>query len=105
MAMQIQKSNGALVEAGGWGDAVAPLVSPRGTPGEWFEDPYGELGYTFSGPGEFLRLVPCSKIGRLVLMAVLRRHPNPSADCLSVHSWRKGLHGARRSLFDPSVPR
>ncbi|PMD34958.1 putative hemolytic phospholipase C precursor [Hyaloscypha variabilis F] len=39
------------VEAGGWGDAVQPLVSPSGTAGEWFEDPYGELGYTFSGPG------------------------------------------------------
>ncbi|KAF8849972.1 putative hemolytic phospholipase C precursor [Acephala macrosclerotiorum] len=38
-------------EAGGWGDAVYPLVSPEGTAGEWFEDPYGELGYTFSGPG------------------------------------------------------
>lgn len=39
-------------EAGGWGDAVMPLISPEGTPGEWFEDPYGELGYTFSGPGK-----------------------------------------------------
>jgi phospholipase C len=39
------------VEAGGWGDAVMPVVSPEGTPGEWFEDPYNELGYTYSGPG------------------------------------------------------
>ncbi|CZR52692.1 related to phospholipase C [Phialocephala subalpina] len=38
-------------KAGGWGDAVYPLISPEGTAGEWFEDPYGELGYTFSGPG------------------------------------------------------
>ncbi|KAL2206868.1 non-hemolytic phospholipase c [Sarocladium strictum] len=38
-------------EAGGWGDAVMPIVSPEGTAGEWFEDPYGELGYTYSGPG------------------------------------------------------
>lgn len=29
-----------------------PLISPNGTAGEWFEDPYGTLGYTFSGPGE-----------------------------------------------------
>lgn len=41
-------------EGGGWGDAVMPLISPNGTAGEWFEDPYGTLGYTFSGPGEFL---------------------------------------------------
>lgn len=40
-------------EAGGWGDAVMPVVSPEGTAGEWFEDPYGEVGYTFSGPGQF----------------------------------------------------
>jgi phospholipase C len=40
-------------EGGGWGDAVMPLISPNGTAGEWFEDPYGTLGYTFSGPGEF----------------------------------------------------
>lgn len=38
-------------EAGGFGDPVYPYHSPQGTPGEWFEDPYGELGYTFSGPG------------------------------------------------------
>lgn len=29
-----------------------PIVSPEGTAGEWFEDPYGELGYTYSGPGK-----------------------------------------------------
>jgi hypothetical protein len=40
------------IEAGGWGDAVMPVVSPEGTAGEWFEDPYGEVGYTFSGPGQ-----------------------------------------------------
>lgn len=40
------------IEGGGWGDAVRPLVSPEGTAGEWFEDPYGEVGYTFSGPGK-----------------------------------------------------
>lgn len=38
-------------EAGGWGDPNLPIVSPNGTAGEWFEDPYGEAGYTFSGPG------------------------------------------------------
>jgi len=39
-------------EGGGWGDAVLPLISPEGTAGEWFDDPDGELGYTFSGPGK-----------------------------------------------------
>jgi hypothetical protein len=48
------KANNEWIEGGGWGDHVHPLVSPNGTKGEWFEDPYGELGYTFSGPGELL---------------------------------------------------
>lgn len=49
---RIESSDSLCVEAGGWGDTVYPLISPKGTPGEWFEDPYGELGYTFSGPGK-----------------------------------------------------
>ncbi|KKK15636.1 putative hemolytic phospholipase C precursor [Aspergillus ochraceoroseus] len=51
-------------EAGGWGDAVLPLVSPNGTKGEWFEDPYGELGYTFSGPGIRIPLMIISPFTR-----------------------------------------
>lgn len=39
-------------EGGGFGDQVYPYHSPEGTAGEWFEDPYGKLGYTFSGPGK-----------------------------------------------------
>ncbi|OJJ51727.1 hypothetical protein ASPZODRAFT_108681 [Penicilliopsis zonata CBS 506.65] len=38
-------------EGGGFGDPIWPYHSPRGTAGEWLEDPYGELGYTFAGPG------------------------------------------------------
>lgn len=52
----ISEPNNIYLEAGGWGDSVYPVISPEGTAGEWFEDPYGELGYTFSGPGEFLNL-------------------------------------------------
>ncbi|KAL1859073.1 hypothetical protein VTK73DRAFT_7602 [Phialemonium thermophilum] len=51
-------------EAGGWGDAVPPLISPQGTPGEWFEDPYGTLGYTYSGPGIRIPLVIMSPYTR-----------------------------------------
>jgi phospholipase C len=53
-----------MEEAGGWGDAVPPLISPRGTPGEWFEDPYGELGYTNSGPGIRIPLIIVSPFTR-----------------------------------------
>lgn len=38
-------------EAGGWGDHVVPYHSPSGTKGEWVQDPYGEAGYTYTGPG------------------------------------------------------
>ena len=51
-------------EAGGWGDAVLPLVSPNGTAGEWFEDPYGTLGYTWSGPGVRIPLIMISPYTR-----------------------------------------
>ncbi|OAA57415.1 non-hemolytic phospholipase c [Niveomyces insectorum RCEF 264] len=51
-------------EGGGWGDAVLPIISPKGTPGEWFEDPYGQLGYTFSGPGIRIPLIMISPYTR-----------------------------------------
>ncbi|KAF2482894.1 putative non-hemolytic phospholipase C precursor [Neohortaea acidophila] len=38
-------------ETGGWGDHVVPYHSPSGTPGEWIQDPYGEAGYVYTGPG------------------------------------------------------
>ncbi|RDL29995.1 uncharacterized protein BP5553_10622 [Venustampulla echinocandica] len=38
-------------ETGGWGDHVTPYHSPLDTPGEWVEDPYNNVGYTYSGPG------------------------------------------------------
>ena len=37
------------IETGGWGDHVTPYHSPEGTAGEWLEDPYGDVGYTYSG--------------------------------------------------------
>jgi hypothetical protein len=30
-----------------------PYHPPNGTAGEWMEDPYGEVGYTYSGPGMY----------------------------------------------------
>lgn len=31
--------------------SVTPYHSPQGTPGEWVQDPYGEFGYVYTGPG------------------------------------------------------
>ncbi|OJJ45717.1 hypothetical protein ASPZODRAFT_159969 [Penicilliopsis zonata CBS 506.65] len=38
-------------ESGGFGDHVTPFHSPRNTPGDWMEDPYGLFGDIFVGPG------------------------------------------------------
>lgn len=38
-------------ETGGWGDHVTPFHSPEGTAGEWVQDPYGDFGYVYTGPG------------------------------------------------------
>ncbi|KAG0647116.1 Phosphatidylcholine-hydrolyzing phospholipase C [Hyphodiscus hymeniophilus] len=51
-------------EAGGWGDPHLPIISPEGTAGEWFQDPYNEVGYTFSGPGPRIPLYIVSPFTR-----------------------------------------
>jgi hypothetical protein len=60
-----------LLESGGFGDHVVPFHSPEGTPGEWMEDPYGEFGQVFVGPGELGNL-PVSLVNRAILMLVSR---------------------------------
>lgn len=35
-------------------DHVIPFHSPEGTPAEWMEDPFGEAGYIYTGPGKKL---------------------------------------------------
>lgn len=39
------------LETGGLGDAVVPFHFPAGTQGEWMEDPLGEFGQIYTGPG------------------------------------------------------
>lgn len=41
-----------ITETGGFGDHVTPFHSPKGTPGEWMEDPLGLFGDIFVGPGK-----------------------------------------------------
>ncbi|KAB8349426.1 hypothetical protein FH972_023453 [Carpinus fangiana] len=38
-------------ETGGWGDHVVPFHSPKDTQGEWVQDPYGDYGDVYTGPG------------------------------------------------------
>lgn len=42
-----------LTESGGWMDHVTPYHAPKGTAGEWMEDPYGLFGDVFAGPGNY----------------------------------------------------
>jgi len=86
-------------EAGGWGDAVYPLVSPHGTPGEWFEDPYGEVGYTFSikqtgaGAYELVSTYPAGQHAKGSLLDELVWHR--AAEAMLAH--RKGHFEAYRN--------
>ncbi|EKG22523.1 Phosphoesterase [Macrophomina phaseolina MS6] len=43
-------------ETGGFGDHVVPYHSPKGTSGEWIEDPYGKFGDVYTGPGRTPRI-------------------------------------------------
>jgi hypothetical protein len=47
-------ANTYSTEVGGYGDHVVPFQAPKGTPGEWIDDPYGLVGETAIGPGKHL---------------------------------------------------
>jgi hypothetical protein len=46
-------ANVRVTEVGGYGDHVVPFQAPKGTPGEWIDDPYGLVGETAIGPGKY----------------------------------------------------
>ncbi|TVY24206.1 Non-hemolytic phospholipase C [Lachnellula hyalina] len=72
-------------ETGGWGDHVVPYHSPSGTAGEWIQDPYNEVGYTYSGPGfrlPFCIISPWTRGG-----AVFTEHSDHNSQLLFVEEW------------------
>lgn len=72
-------------ESGGWGDHVTPYHSPDGTAGEWLEDPYGEVGYTYSGPGfrlPFYIVSPWTRNGN-----VFTEHADHNSQIMFVEEW------------------
>ncbi|KAH8816010.1 non-hemolytic phospholipase C precursor [Xylogone sp. PMI_703] len=76
-------------ETGGWGDHVVPYHSPEGTPGEWLEDPYGEVGYTYSGPGfrlPFYIISPWTRGGH-----VFTEHADHNSQIMFVEEWLSEL--------------
>ncbi|TVY18056.1 Non-hemolytic phospholipase C [Lachnellula arida] len=72
-------------ETGGWGDHVVPYHSPSGTAGEWIQDPYNEVGYTYSGPGfrlPFYIVSPWTRGG-----AVFTEHTDHNSQIMFVEEW------------------
>ena len=72
-------------ETGGWGDHVIPYHSPNGTAGEWLNDPYGEVGYTYSGPGfrlPFYIISPWTRDG-----SVFTEHADHNSQIMFVEEW------------------
>lgn len=73
-------------ETGGWADHVDPYRSPEGTPGEWINDPYGNVGHTFAGPGfrlPFYIISPWTRKG-----GVYTEHADHSSQILFVEKWQ-----------------
>ena len=82
-------ANTALIisydETGGFGDHVVPIHSPEGTEGEWIQDPYGDFGYTYTGPGfrmPFYIISPWTRGGN-----VFAEHSDHSSQILFLEKW------------------
>lgn len=72
-------------ETGGWYDHVIPYHSPEGTVGEWLEDPYKEVGYTYTGPGfrlPFAVVSPWTRGG-----SVFVEHADHNSQILFLENW------------------
>lgn len=72
-------------ETGGFGDHVTPYHSPVGTAGEWIEDPYGEAGFTYTGPGfrlPFSIISPWTRGGK-----VFTEHADHNSQIMFIEKW------------------
>ncbi|KJZ70500.1 hypothetical protein HIM_10129 [Hirsutella minnesotensis 3608] len=73
-------------ETGGWFDHVDPYRSPDGTPGEWLDDPYGQVGHTFAGPGfrvPMYIISPWTRRG-----GVYAEHADHNSQLLFIEKWQ-----------------
>ncbi|KAH8699073.1 putative non-hemolytic phospholipase C precursor [Talaromyces proteolyticus] len=88
-------------ETGGWGDAVLPYHSPEGTQGEWMNDPLGEFGQIFTGPGFRVPawiVSPWTRGGR-----VFSERCDHNSQILFVEEWLKAK-GYSNYTLDGMVP-
>ncbi|EHK44937.1 putative phospholipase C [Trichoderma atroviride IMI 206040] len=87
-------------ETGGWFDHVDPYRSPNGTAGEWIQDPYGQVGYTFIGPGfrlPFYIVSPWTRSG-----GVFTAHSDHNSQIMFVEKWQAAK--GRNVTTDQMVP-
>ncbi|KAJ6445259.1 non-hemolytic phospholipase C precursor [Purpureocillium lavendulum] len=73
-------------ETGGWWDHVDPYRSPDGTPGEWIDDPWKQVGHTFLGPGfrlPFYIISPWTRNG-----GVYTEHIDHNSQILFIEKWQ-----------------
>lgn len=87
-------------ETGGWFDHVDPYRSPNGTSGEWMQDPYGQVGYTFIGPGfrlPFYIVSPWTRNG-----GVFTAHSDHNSQIMFVEQWQAAK--GRNVTTDQMVP-
>ncbi|GJN81972.1 hypothetical protein PLIIFM63780_005508 [Purpureocillium lilacinum] len=87
-------------ETGGWFDHVDPYRSPEGTIGEWLNDPYGQVGHTFAGPGfrvPFYIISPWTRKG-----GVYTEHSDHNSQLLFIEQWQaaKGRNVTTREMVE-----
>ncbi|PHH74029.1 hypothetical protein CDD80_3412 [Ophiocordyceps camponoti-rufipedis] len=85
-------------ETGGWFDHVDPFRAPDGTPGEWLDDPYSQVGHTFSGPGfrvPMYIISPWTRRG-----GVYTEHADHNSQLLFIERWQsaKGRNVTTREM-------
>ena len=72
-------------EPGGFGDHVVPYHAPKGTPGEWIDDPYEIFGETPVGPGfriPAMIISPWTRGGH-----VFTEHADHNSQTMFVEEW------------------
>lgn len=90
-----------LKEVGGYGDHVVPFMSPKGTPGEWIDDPYNLVGHTAIGPGyrlPFYIISPWTRGSH-----VFTEHADHNSQNMFIEHWleAKGYENIRSKEMSP----
>ncbi|WPG98303.1 Hypothetical protein R9X50_00109100 [Acrodontium crateriforme] len=88
-------------EGGGYADHVVPFTAPKGTKGEWIEDPYNKYGEVPIGPGfriPFTVISPWTRGGN-----VFTEHADHTSQILFVEKWlaAKGYKNIQSKEVNP----